>query len=312
MNRIIYNMRCAIKIRGIGLRGDIRMKNFFSCTEAEEECLKTKRFAISHQLSGEQTKKIHIHDYHEIYYSISGGKQFFINSSNFSIQPGDVFFLAKNRNHHLVEVDKMCHERINIAIHPVFLRYLSNPRYCPNYDLEKCFKNHEKYLPYMHLEPEQQTRFRYLCKKMTTINGSGSWILENAVFCEIMVLLNNEFQRQHNLPIRNLEAVRSVELTNNILQYLNDNITKNISLVELSQRFYVTESYLCRKFKSDTGKTIKEYVAARRISLAKTMFDLGKNANTICESLGFSNYNTFYKTFIRIVGVSPTDYSRMD
>lgn len=56
------------------------MNLFFSCNEGLENCMKTKRFSISHLFTEEKTHKIHLHDCYEIYYSISGGKQFFIDN----------------------------------------------------------------------------------------------------------------------------------------------------------------------------------------------------------------------------------------
>lgn len=49
---------------------------FFSCNEGLENCMKTKRFSISHLFTEEKTHKIHIHDCYEIYYSISGENNF--------------------------------------------------------------------------------------------------------------------------------------------------------------------------------------------------------------------------------------------
>ena len=46
------------------------MNLFFSCNEGLENCMKTKRFSISHLFTEEKTHKIHIHDCYEILYLI--------------------------------------------------------------------------------------------------------------------------------------------------------------------------------------------------------------------------------------------------
>ena len=47
-----------------------------SCSSAMESCVGTRTFAIARLYSEEKTMSIHIHDCYEVYFSISGGKQF--------------------------------------------------------------------------------------------------------------------------------------------------------------------------------------------------------------------------------------------
>ncbi len=54
------------------------MKLFTTCQAATEHCKTTHTFAVAHLYSDDASMKMHIHDTYEIYYSISGGKQFLI------------------------------------------------------------------------------------------------------------------------------------------------------------------------------------------------------------------------------------------
>ena len=291
------------------------MQTYYSCTEGIEACMQSKRFAVSHLIKDEKTKSIHLHDCHEIYYSIEGGKQFFINDRYFDIRPGDVFFITQNESHHITQVDQMNHERINIAVYPSFLVDASTSQT----DLAACFKEHSTNSQQIHLSGENQQRFLYLCHKLNTLSGYGVEILENGIFCEIMVMLNREYLTQnHDQPgITREKGSTSIQgqgmtILKGIIDYLNENILRNPSLEEICQYFHVSKSYVCRVFKQQTGTTIREYLSARRISLAKTMLDSGQKPNDVCVTLGFLNYSTFYKVFISYVGVSPQNYVRIN
>lgn len=63
-----------------------------SCQSAIRSCLDTETFAVARLYSNEKTMGIHMHDCYEIYFSISGGRQFLIDNRIYEVQPGDIFF----------------------------------------------------------------------------------------------------------------------------------------------------------------------------------------------------------------------------
>lgn len=89
------------------------MNELLSCRQAMENCMATQTFAIAHLYKEEKTMDMHIHDCHEIYYSISGGKQFLIDNKIYTIEPGDIFIINQYESHKITQVDKMVHERID-------------------------------------------------------------------------------------------------------------------------------------------------------------------------------------------------------
>ena len=68
------------------------MKEFNSCRAAMDFCISKQYFSVAHLYSNEKPMSMHIHDCYEIYFSISGGKQFLIDNRFYDIQPGDIFF----------------------------------------------------------------------------------------------------------------------------------------------------------------------------------------------------------------------------
>ena len=80
------------------------MQIFSSCKDAIDNCIKTRSFSIAHLYNDNKPLDMHLHDCYEIYYSISGGKQFLIDNAFYDICPGDIFFInqyeRKNRIFH--------------------------------------------------------------------------------------------------------------------------------------------------------------------------------------------------------------------
>ncbi len=101
------------------------MKGCISCKEAMRQCMDTHTFAFAHLYNDEKAMDMHIHDCYEIYYSISGGKQFLIDNYFYDISDGDIFLINQFESHYLTQIDQQKHERIILSIDPEYLKQIS-------------------------------------------------------------------------------------------------------------------------------------------------------------------------------------------
>jgi len=282
------------------------MKELYSCQQAMENCSAAETFAIAHLYKEEKTMDMHIHDCYEIYYSISGGKQFLIDNKFYSMNPGDVFIINQYESHKITQVDKMVHERIVLSIHPEYTKRLSTPET----NLDACFSDRPReFCHRISLNKDQQSRFLYYINKITGADGYGHDIVEQTAFMELMLLINNAVRTGHQQ-----ESVGGSygynHQVDDILAYINLNIASPISIEQLAREFFLSESYICRIFKAATGTTINKYINARRISIAKALLSDGAGVMEAYEKSGFSDYSNFFKTFTRAVGISPKKYAQ--
>lgn len=282
------------------------MDEVTSCKTAIENCARTKTFAIAHLYKEEKAMDMHIHDCHEIYYSISGGRQFLIDNRFYAIAPGDLFIINQYESHKLTQIDNHLHERIVLSIHPDFVRCLSTP----DTALDYCFTNRNGHFQHkLSLDKTQQTRFLYYIDKIASARGYAHDIIEQAVFMELMVMINT--LSNNNAQERNVIEYKYSKQVEDILAYINRNIGQPVTIEQLAADFYLSESYLCRIFKQATGTTINKYITARRISIAKAHLDEGDTVGTAFEKSGFGDYSSFFKAFTKAVGVSPKKYANL-
>ena len=94
------------------------MKICSSCKEGIRTCIETRSFSAAHLYSYEKPMDIHIHDCYEIYYSISGGKQFLIDNRFYNFNPGDIFFINQYESHYISQIDNVEYERIIAIVSP--------------------------------------------------------------------------------------------------------------------------------------------------------------------------------------------------
>ncbi|WP_342757601.1 AraC family transcriptional regulator [Kineothrix sedimenti] len=284
------------------------MKEFTSCKMATQHCITNKYFALAHLYSDEKTMDMHIHDCCEIYYSISGGKQFLIDNRFYDIRPGDIFFINQYESHYLTQVDTGEHERIVISVHPDYLQEISSDQT----DLSYCFTHRFKGLPHrLHLDPEMSKRFIYLIHKIADSDGFGFDLMERAAFSDLMVFLNRTFYESCHKAYTETVITNHAQV-DDILNYINLHISEDITLERLSEYFYLSSSYLCRIFKSTTGTTINKYITARRITIAKALLNEGITVMEACSKCGFNDYSNFLKAFTKAVGISPKKYAQFN
>ncbi|MGB8454236.1 MAG: AraC family transcriptional regulator [Anaerocolumna sp.] len=283
------------------------MVELSSCKKAIEDSVKYKYFALAHLYKEEKVMDMHIHDCYEIYYSVFGGKQFLIDNKVYVINPGDIFVINQYESHYISQVDREAHERILITIHPDFVKSLST-EYT---DLSYCFTRRPANFSHkLAFNKEQQQRFLYFINKITSANDYGSDLMERAAFIELMLLLNQAYFINENVPQENMTNFKYNKQVDDILIFINQNISQAISLEEISAHFYISESYLCRIFKTATGMTINKYITARRISIAKSLLADSISLNEVCEQCGYNNYSNFVKAFTKTVGISPKKYAK--
>jgi YesN/AraC family two-component response regulator len=96
-----------------------------------------------------------------------------------------------------------------------------------------------------------------------------------------------------------------------IIEYINTNFDKKITLEELSNKFFLHETYICSLFAKHLGKTYTQYVRELRMDKA---CELIKNTqisiSRVATLSGYADYFYFNKLFKKNYGVTPSQYRK--
>ena len=93
--------------------------------------------------------------------------------------------------------------------------------------------------------------------------------------------------------------------------YIEVNLTRDISLSDLAQVSLFSPWYSYRLFREYLGLTPTEYI--RRLRLSQAAIRLRDEKNRVIDvafDLGFSNVDTFTRAFFRAFGLNPSDYAK--
>ncbi|NLW11865.1 MAG: response regulator [Clostridiaceae bacterium] len=132
--------------------------------------------------------------------------------------------------------------------------------------------------------------------RFDTVDDLKDWIIEK--YKETVIFL-----RLHGLHERYTPVVSKA------LQFIHSSYQDQISLGDAAEFAGVSNSYLSRSFKDETGKGFSEYVTAYRIENACKMIKSGgRRIKDIASACGFQNYTYFFKVFKQTTGLTPNEY----
>lgn len=96
-----------------------------------------------------------------------------------------------------------------------------------------------------------------------------------------------------------------------LLLYLNQSYSDNISSAQLEQHFHCNFDYLNRLFKRNTGQTIFHYLTDLRIERAKQLLATGLyTVSEVASRTGFRDIYYFSRVFKKCTGSTPSNYQR--
>lgn len=99
------------------------------------------------------------------------------------------------------------------------------------------------------------------------------------------------------------------QLVSSVVRYINDNLSKNLSLDAIAEKFFVSKFHLERIFKRQMAVTVHNYIVQRRLTQARQKLYAGESPTKIYKSCGFSSYPTFYRAFQKLYNTTPKQFS---
>ena len=112
-------------------------------------------------------------------------------------------------------------------------------------------------------------------------------------------------------PIHNIKE--SDEFMGKALEYINSNLSSQISLDELCSVVNISKSHFCRRFKQIMGITVMEYILTTRIAAAKNLLLSDTlSISQISERCGFSSVSFFCQTFKAKEGITAKKFRQKE
>jgi two-component system response regulator YesN len=101
-------------------------------------------------------------------------------------------------------------------------------------------------------------------------------------------------------------------LIEQVRTWVHENLHRDMTLIDLSQRFHYSVNYLGLLFKKEIGTGFQEYVLACRMQRAKhLLLDPALRISDIAQQVGYTNPKAFSIAFRKVCGIPPIEYREM-
>ncbi len=250
--------------------------------------------------------RLHKHSFYEIYLFISGTITYTVEGCSYQPCPGDILLININETHYpeSLPLNLPC-ECFIFRLDETFFTRLHGMEE----DLTACFKDASKQ-NYRLFHPNQ-TQMNKIWKTCKTIECEqqnhelGNYIIAYSSMVELLVLLNRAYYDVPNSVCRNIEKQKQI---NQIVVYINEHLTEELTLEQIAKEFHVSKYYLSHQFKEYTGFSPYQYIMKKRLAVAYRMLYNGESVTYACMESGFRDYSNFLKAFKREFGCNPSDF----
>lgn len=97
----------------------------------------------------------------------------------------------------------------------------------------------------------------------------------------------------------------------NCIKYINENLSRKISVSDAAKHCGISADYLSQIFKREIGENLSSYIVRQKLEKAKILLLKGVNEKEICIEAGFSSQAYFITVFKRFYKMTPSEYIKI-
>ncbi len=245
---------------------------------------------------------LHFHSSYEIYLTHSGPMSCLINDKIYPLRPNDMLVFSPSDIHMSTKPKNSKYISTVFNFSPDRINRLSD-----KIDLLLPFRaSADNFSHKISLTPAQVYEYLHMLEKMKRlINSKNDFddVRQQLLLAEILLFIHGLYEQ--NIGKKPFRRTNHDEIIFKLLMYINENVSGNLSLSHLSNKFFISKNILNKRFKQKTGYTLGQYVINYRMYCARQMLESGESVYNAAWKVGYQNASNFIRTYKKIIGNTP-------
>lgn len=225
----------------------------------------------------------HCHNTYELYMLISGNLDYTVGDKNITLKPFDLLIIPPHIFH--------CPHTKQGSYERIVFNFLDT-------DISKDVRPLLKKLG-SHYYVRNHVFFRSIALEFSQSIYSLSTNVASQVVKNLIELSVTELSRQEQITD---QARQYHPILSQIIEYIDNNIDKDLQQKSIAKQFYVTPSWINYSFKQHFNVCYSHYVKVKRMTYAQDLLQNGNQPKVVSIMCGFETYTTFlrqYKDFFK-------------
>ena len=254
-----------------------------------------------------QKLEYHYHEFDKLILLLGGKVTYTIEGVTYFLKPWDMLLVQHNMIHCPVIDPAEPYERVVIWLGHDWLRQRSDPGEA----LDTCFDTaRQRGFHLLRFGAEQRLQYMNHIQQLEEALRSqdfGAARMADTLCQQLLIKVNRDILADRT-ALEQQDSYRVDPKMDEVLRYIGENLSGDLSVDALAGRFYLSRYYLMHRFKAVTGYTLHQYITQKRTLLAGELIRSGLPVMKAAEQAGFSEYSTFLRAFQSTFHMSPRDF----
>lgn len=239
----------------------------------------------------------------------SGRGVYTVSERQYDIAPGDIFLFGTHEEHYITDISEKI-TLMNLHFEPRFIWAGKDEFFDAKY-LKIFFDRSESFENRLDRENPATGKIRGLLLELESEldNMRPEFeLMAKVKLLSILVLLIREYDYVDAPDKTGSSRFYGISAA---MKYLDTNLSKPLTLEELSEKAGLNKTYFITLFKKLNGVTPWEYITAKRVERAKELFLRGeKSVTDVARVCGFGSPSNLSRGFRKVTGFTPSEWKK--
>lgn len=251
----------------------------------------------------------HWHPEIELTWIMSGEIEYQINDTTYKLSAGDGIFGNSNSLHTGRKITGHQCTYLSITFHPRFLYGYENSILQTKY-VGFITSNESWSSLALKQDVEWQKNILDTMKEIYKLSQKETIDYELTVHQKLMTIWHTLYLYYSSLPEQGNKTPIHVQRLKEILTFIHNNYTTDISLDEIAEYTSLSKSECCRFFKKHMNMTIFDYILYYKIQKSLPLLSEDQSITDTALSVGFSSASYYTQIFKRYMKCTPLQHKK--